>query len=219
MDSVLGIGSTFSFTARLDRQPLGAVLPQGLRHGSQLPVLYLATEHAVGTSRPHSPPIVADAPAPKPAGRILLAEDSPVNREVAVGMLELLGYELDVVENGQQALMASDSDNIDMILMDCQMPEMDGLTVTGRIRQRERSSGRRRLPIIALTAHAMQGDREQCLAAGMDDYLTKPYTQMQLRDMVLKWLSKQDPESSTAQFLFQPLPDSAPMHRFRTIDD
>ncbi|MEP7150637.1 MAG: PAS domain S-box protein [Nitrospira sp.] len=210
VDSMPGIGSTFSFTVRLDRQSLGAASLQGLRHCAQLPAPYLATEQAVGVPRPHSSPFVTDDPAPKPTGRILLAEDSPVNREVAVGMLEILGYELEVVENGQQALMASDSDNIDMILMDCQMPEMDGLTATGRIRQRERSSGRRRLPIIALTAHAMQGDREQCLAAGMDDYLTKPYTQMQLRDMVLKWLSKQTPESSTP-ILISASPDSAPM--------
>ncbi len=73
------------------------------------------------------------------------------------------------------------------------MPEMDGLTATSEIRQRETEAGRSRLPIIALTANAMQGDRELCLSAGMDDYLTKPYTQMQLREIIQKWLSKRNP--------------------------
>ena len=128
-----------------------------------------------------------------------MAEDSPVNREVAVGMLEQLGYEVEVAENGRQALAAAERDRFDIVLMDCQMPEMDGLTATGEIRRRETASGRRRLPIIALTAHAMQGDREQCLTAGMDDYLSKPFTQMQLQGIVRKWLSHHEPPAQAAQ--------------------
>ena len=193
VDSTPGNGSTFAFTARLVRQPLGAASPKGLTPCAQLPEPYLTSEQAREAPRPSSCSIAPKPPGQKPAARILLAEDSPVNREVAIGMLDLLGYEVDVAENGRQALVAAGGDNIDMILMDCQMPEMDGLTATREIRQRETSLGRRRLPIIALTAHAMQGDREQCLAAGMDDYLTKPYTQMQLREMVLKWLTRKTP--------------------------
>jgi CheY-like chemotaxis protein len=105
-------------------------------------------------------------------------------------MLELLGFTVEVAENGRQAFAAADGEHIDLILMDCQMPEMDGLTATRKIRQRETALGRRRLPIIALTAHAMQADRDQCLAVGMDDYLTKPYSQLQLREIVFKWLPK-----------------------------
>jgi CheY-like chemotaxis protein len=114
-------------------------------------------------------------------------------------MLEQLGYEVEVAENGRQALAAAERDHFDIVLMDCQMPEMDGLTATGEIRRRETASGRRRLPIIALTAHAMQGDREHCLTAGMDDYLSKPFTQMQLQGIVRKWLSHHEPPSQAAQ--------------------
>jgi CheY-like chemotaxis protein/HPt (histidine-containing phosphotransfer) domain-containing protein len=145
-----------------------------------------------------SPFTPAKVPTIPPAARILLAEDSPVNREVAVGMLELLGFAVEVAGNGKQAFAAADAEHIDLVLMDCQMPEMDGLTATVKIREREISLGRHRIPIIALTAHAMQGDRDQCLAAGMDDYLTKPYSQMQLRDMILKWLPKKTDGNSTS---------------------
>lgn len=96
-------------------------------------------------------------------------------------------------ERGRQALLATAQNRFDLVQMDCQMPEMDGLTATAEIRGRDSGSERGRLPIIALTANAMQGDREQCLAAGMDDYPAKPYTQLQLRDIVQTWLSKKQP--------------------------
>ena len=197
VDSTPGRGSTFSFTARLDRQPLGAVMSKQLVRCGQVPESTLSYEPAAEPARPLPSSIEVETSPPKPSGRILLAEDSPVNREVAVGMLELLGYEVVVAENGRQALAASDREHdIAVILMDCQMPEMDGLTATGEIRRRESASGRHRVPIIALTAHAMQGDRDQCLAAGMDDYLTKPYTQLQLREIIRKWLPTKTEESS-----------------------
>ncbi|MCC6139479.1 MAG: response regulator [Nitrospira sp.] len=125
--------------------------------------------------------------------RVLLVEDTAVNREVGIGMLELLGHRVDVAEHGLQAVEATAHTPYDVVLMDCQMPVMDGFSATGAIRERERSSdSARRLPIIALTAHAVEGDRERCLSAGMDDYLTKPFTLRQLQDLLARWHPAQD---------------------------
>ena len=194
VESEPGRGSTFAFSARFELQPLSTGSDTTVACYSPPPHSYLVPDHAGGSTHPLGSPSQADAqPDGQAAGCILLAEDSPVNREVAVGMLEQLGYQVEIAENGRQALLATEHAHFDLILMDCQMPEMDGLTATSEIRQRETEAGRSRLPIIALTANAMQGDRELCLSAGMDDYLTKPYTQMQLREIIQKWLSKRNP--------------------------
>ena len=106
--------------------------------------------------------------------RILLAEDDPVNQRVAVAMLRKLGHLTIVVDDGQQALDRLEGDTFDVVLMDVQMPRLDGYAATQAIRARAAATGARRLPIVAMTAHAIKGDRERCLDADMDDYLSKP---------------------------------------------
>ncbi|MDB5908947.1 MAG: hybrid sensor histidine kinase/response regulator [Massilia sp.] len=145
---------------------------------------------------------VAAAPAtelPQPVRRasgatrqrkVLLAEDNPVNIEVATAMLDSLGLEVHRARNGEEALQAVRAESYDVVLMDCQMPVMDGFAATTEIRRHERENGRARiLPVIAITANALQGDRESCLAAGMDDYLSKPFTQQQLGAVIGRWIA------------------------------
>jgi len=105
--------------------------------------------------------------------KILLAEDNVINQKLAVKLLERKGHQVVVAGDGKEALEKLDQSDFDLVLMDVQMPELDGLQATVEIRQRERKT-LQHIPIIALTAHAMKGDRERCLEAGMDDYIAKP---------------------------------------------
>jgi two-component system, sensor histidine kinase and response regulator len=118
---------------------------------------------------------------------ILLAEDNLVNQKVACRILEKLDYRVDVAADGQAALTAWESGRYDLILMDCQMPIMDGYETTRKIRERE--SAGKHIPIIALTAHAMKGADNECRAAGMDDYLSKPIDREQLQQVLNGWLN------------------------------
>ena len=168
----------------------------------------------------------ATAAPPYFSRHILLAEDNPVNQEVALNMLELLGYKVTLVTNGNEALEAATRKPFGLILMDCQMPEVDGYAATRAIREAEarqdspgQTGKRTRLdrtqrplhtPIIALTAHAMQADRERCLDAGMDDYLSKPFTLEQLKAMLSRWLPREPsqakgPENNPAPEKTSPL--------------
>ena len=146
VESAVGRGSTFHFT----------ILGEAALAPPRNPTIPIAIDHLA-----HSHPL-----------SILLAEDHPVNRQVTVGLLEHLGYEADLASNGREVLEVLECQSYDVVLMDVQMPEMDGLEVTRRIRGQ--FAGRSQPKIIALTAHAMPGDRERCLAAGMDGYLSKP---------------------------------------------
>eukprot|EP01133_Synstelium_polycarpum_P003437 gene3437-3902_t len=119
---------------------------------------------------------------------ILLAEDNVVNQRLAIRLLERLGHKVTLAENGLQAVQASETKDFDLILMDVQMPHMGGFEATGIIRKRE-SDGGKHTPIIAMTAHALQRDREKCLEAGMDDYLSKPINPDQLRTFIEKYFS------------------------------
>jgi two-component system, sensor histidine kinase and response regulator len=131
-----------------------------------------------------------DVPLQSLQARVLLVEDNPVNREVAVGMLESLGCKVSIAENGWLAIEAMNDPTFDAVLMDCQMPVMDGLTASAEIRRRETAQGRGRIPIIALTANAMEGDRERCIAA--DDFLSKPFSTRDLGDRLRRWLAPHD---------------------------
>jgi PAS domain S-box-containing protein len=141
-----------------------------------------------------SPP--AETIALAGAKRILLAEDNPVNQQVALYMLESLGCTVDLANDGRAAVASFGRGNYDAILMDCQMPEMDGFEATRVIRELEIKRDRtRRVPIIALTANAMEGDRERCIASGMDDYLSKPFTRDQLLETLHRRLDSMPHES------------------------
>ena len=147
---------------------------------------------------PHAGGLTASAPTPAAArgarGKLLIVEDHAINQEVAKGIVAKLGYSCDVAGDGIEALAALDRQGYDAVLMDCHMPHMDGFQATAEIRRLE--AGRRHLPIIAMTAGAMVEDREKCLAAGMDDYLTKPVKERALEDMLNLWLDDAGPEGA-----------------------
>ncbi|MDV0439681.1 hybrid sensor histidine kinase/response regulator [Xanthomonas sacchari] len=164
---------------------------------------------------PTSPPAadaasaIADAPPPRSGYRLLLVEDNPVNLMVARRLLESLGHHADSVEDGAAALAQLARQPYDLVLMDCQMPVLDGYAATRQWRQREAETARPRLPIVAMTANAMAGDRQRCLDAGMDDYLSKPIDRARLETCLQRWLPLQ-PAALPASAAFAPEPDAGP---------
>jgi PAS domain S-box-containing protein len=162
-DSEPGEGSTFWFTVALPR-----------------------------TAPPDAWSAAGEAPAegslPASPARILIAEDNPVNQLVILEQLKTLGFAATAVSNGAEALAALEEHPFDLLLMDCQMPELDGYETTRRMRVR--SGNRWQIPVIALTAHAMHGDREKCLDAGMNDYIAKPFRVETLRQVLDRWLAE-----------------------------
>lgn len=121
-------------------------------------------------------------------GHVLIAEDNLTNQIVAEGVLRKIGCTTTTVTDGQQAVTALREEQFDIILMDCQMPVLDGYQATAKIRQNEARTGARPVPIIALTAHAIHGEMDRCLQAGMNDYLSKPFTEEQMRQVLKRWL-------------------------------
>ncbi|HZL55308.1 MAG TPA: ATP-binding protein [Solirubrobacteraceae bacterium] len=167
-----GVGSTFFFTVPLAPtsaagSPPGRTEPDAIRESASW----------------------AGVPA------LLVVEDSPVNQVVAVRTLERLGCECDVATDGREALEALSRRRYDAVMMDCQMPVMDGYEATAELRRRE-ADGRRRTPVIAMTAHAMKGDAERCLAAGMDDYIAKPMRRELLLEALRRWLPQEGQDAS-----------------------
>jgi signal transduction histidine kinase/ActR/RegA family two-component response regulator len=176
VDSEIGVGSTFWFTARF-----GKVAADGRAVGND------GNREAPASQPTTTLPALPQNAAPGVA-RILLVEDNPVNQMVAARQIEKLGYAVKTASGGHDALDALAADRFDVVLMDCQMPGMDGFEATAEIRRRE-ASGEHTV-VVAMTAYAMEGDRDRCIAAGMDDYLPKPVTLDSLRAMLERWIKR-----------------------------
>jgi CheY-like chemotaxis protein len=195
------LGSTFIMMLTSGGRPGDVARCEALHVASYLlkPVkqseLFDAIALALGITAAEEPAEVtpAAAPPPRPGLRILLAEDSLVNQKLAVGLLQKFGHRVDVVGDGRAALAAVESNQYDLVLMDVQMPELDGLEATRAIRARERHRGGH-TPVVAMTAHAMKGDRERCLDSGMDDYVAKPIRAQELWDAMARVLPPAPPQ-------------------------
>ncbi|MBS1873060.1 MAG: response regulator [Acidobacteria bacterium] len=190
-ESEQGHGSLFWATAVFERRVAPAVLsPAAAPKDDDLKVRRMPV-FSVNTV---SAPAAVDRPAKAPAarGKVLVAEDNLMNQKVAVRLLEKVGFQADVVDDGRQAVEAVRKNSYVLVLMDCQMPEMDGFEATAEIRRMEGKD--RHTIIFALTANAMMGDRERCLAAGMDDYLSKPFDVAALQRAIDTWLVNEGPK-------------------------
>jgi len=178
MDGSIGVtseegkGSTFWFTARLEK------------HNAREHEVLQADTPEKRSLTPRTPDKIDDLGA-----RILLVEDNSLNQKIAEFMLNSLGYTLDIADDGQQAVEALSRTEYDLVLMDCMMPVMDGFAATAAIRSETSKVLNRNIPIIAMTANAMNEDREKCLAAGMDDYVSKPFKKAELVDILEKWIA------------------------------
>jgi CheY-like chemotaxis protein len=168
----------------------------GIQEQLRKPVKLTALEDSLRTllaseGDPASQPVQRPAAAPEAhpctSARILIVEDNAVNQRVASALLARAGYRAEVANNGEEALSALARMPFDLVLMDCQMPVLDGYSATQRLRERE-SGGSKHVPVIAMTANALPGDLERCLAAGMDDYLSKPVTREALYAALKRWL-------------------------------
>ena len=193
VESTPGRGSVFRFTVRMRKGSEQAAVSGPV----DTPPVLDSSMDSPGASGP-----VAHTCAT--AGHVLVAEDNPVNQEVCKAILECLGCRADIAVNGREAVEAVQRTAYDLVFMDCQMPEMDGIEATRIIRKREEGKGSR-TTIIALTAHAMEGYRDYCVKQGMDDYLAKPFTMEGMRETLERWLP---PGSAMHPVADAPQPDA-----------
>ena len=177
LESEVGEGSTFWFTAVFEKQPAGS--------GSVDEKFAKIGGGAI--ERSAAEPIISENDKRKI--RILVAEDNPVNQKVAQAMLRKMGLRANVVANGQEAVNALQMIPYDLVLMDCQMPEMDGFEATRSIRQEGSRALNPQIPIIAMTASNMRGDRDKCIQAGMSDFIAKPVQKRELSEIIDRWLA------------------------------
>jgi CheY-like chemotaxis protein/two-component sensor histidine kinase len=170
-------------------QPDGSVvLNKPVLFGKLLAAVERAFNPSLAADTSYSRTAAMPSPRSLLGKRVLLVEDNAVNQALALGMLEAYEVSVECAESGQEALDKLAAADFDLVLMDCQMPGMDGLEATRRWRVEERNRGASRVPIVALTANAMPGDRDACLACGMDDYLAKPFTRANLTEVLRLWL-------------------------------
>ena len=206
---ILSSGPTAEHRARARELNVASYLTKPIRQS----VLFDAIASAMGPplALPVEPaaPVAAHPGPPVRPLQILLAEDNPVNQMTALTMFQKLGHSVVVANNGRQALDKLSEQTFDVVFMDVQMPEMDGVTATGAIRQSEQATGRH-LPIVAMTAHAMKGDREKCLEAGMDDYVSKPMRRKDLADVIARVAER---------FLTTPSPAEGPAAEITLADE
>ena len=178
LESIEGIGSTFWFTAVFEKHParFGSADEKFAKIEGEGAMERSVAKAAISKNDKHKI-------------RILVAEDNPVNQKVAQAMLKKMGLQSDVVANGQEAVNALQTIPYDLVLMDCQMPEMDGFEATSVIRRQGSMAQNPPIPIIAMTAFAMQGDKEKCILAGMDDFIAKPVQKRELAELLARWLA------------------------------
>ncbi len=206
VESKAGSGSNFWFTVRMAVDATGIAVSHDIRHDGATTRAAMEVSApdqttnfpAVAPLRTKNNPEAVGTTSNARRGRVLLAEDNPINRQIATVMLESFGCNVIHASDGRQAIERSSSQDFDLILMDCQMPELDGFEATTAIRSREATRaaknavatthGRARTPIVAVTANAIQGDRERCIEAGMDDYLSKPFAKKHLRALIERWI-------------------------------
>jgi len=208
------LGGTNGAPAEWTTEARAATVPRDAGEGEQRGALLrlLGAGDAAERFVPIEPvqPLVQIRTTPVPAqtlgGHVLLVEDNPVNRQVAQRLVGLLGLSLAVAENGKEALELLDRESFDAVLLDCQMPVMDGYTTVRILRQNEAARPGAHMPVIAMTANAMAGDRDKCLRAGMDDYLSKPLNRALLEQTLRRWL----PAGATARTAAPAAPAARP---------